>query len=281
MWLPWPSTMSNRDRLHGTQVCGMKTVFNHCTAISSDVQPFEKLSNFQSLNFSILSSRNHCCCTFLPLKITNGWRYRLPAETHSIMIVHSRRPGSFLKVLHFSTIPSTRPLTPISYIKPVSSIFYRSACMTFLIAGRSKSGNHTWITSVVTPLIQTASIQRVWRVLIDRLHRKNPSNQCFPIPAVEPPARRIRFANIRICIYIGAKPRTSWIRIHSASRLSWIGDSFCWDICAVVFDCRPARRSCKVAKDMPKSRAARRSGVPELTAFNAAASVSSIYKGIE
>ena len=143
IWLSWPSTMSNRDRLHGTQVCGMKTVFNHCTAISSDVQPFEKLSNFQSLNSSILSSRNHCCCTSLPLKMTRGYRCWPLAETHSMIVVHSHRPGSFLKILRFSAIPRTRPLASISCIRPVSSIFHRSACITFLIAGKSKNGNHT------------------------------------------------------------------------------------------------------------------------------------------
>ncbi len=145
-------------------------------------------------------------------------------------------------------------------MRPVLFIFHRSACITFLIAGRSKSGNHAYIASVVALLTRAASIRRVWRVLTDGLHRKNPSNQCFPTPAVEPPARRIRFANIRICIYVGAKPRTSWIQIHSASRFSWIGDSFCWDIYTMVFNCRLARQSCKVAKGMPKSRTARRSG---------------------
>src|SRR6266566_4308432 len=99
MWLPWPSIMSNRDRLYGTQVCGIKTVFNYRTAMSSDVQPFGKLLNFQSLNSSIPSSGNHCCCTSLPLKMTKGCRCRLLAETHSMMVVHSHRPGSFLKVL--------------------------------------------------------------------------------------------------------------------------------------------------------------------------------------
>src|SRR6266566_5808635 len=100
-WLPWPSTMSNRDRLHGTQVCGMKTVFSHRTATSSDVQPFGELSNFQSLNSSMPSSGNHCCCISLPLKMTNGCRCRPLAEIHSMIVVYSRRPGSFLKVLRF------------------------------------------------------------------------------------------------------------------------------------------------------------------------------------
>ena len=137
-----------------------------------------------------------------------------------MIVVHSRRPGSFLKVLRFSAMPSTRPLAPIPCIRPVSSIFYRSACMTFLIAGRSKSGNYTWIISIVASLIQTASIRRVWRVLIYGLCRKNPSNQCFPTPAVEPPAKRIRLANVRICTYVGPRPRASYTRIHSANRLS-------------------------------------------------------------
>ncbi len=49
----------------------------------------------------------------------------------------------------------------------------------------------------------------------------------------------------------------------------------------MVFDCRPARQSYKVAKGMPKSYAAHRSGVPVLTAFNAAVSASSVYEGID
>ena len=151
-WLPWPLTMNNRDRLYRIQVCGMKTVFSHRTATSSDVQPFRKLSNFQSLNFSMSSSGNYCCCTSLPLKMTNGCRCRPLAEIHSMIVVHSRRPGSFLKVLRFSAIPNIRLLAPIFCIRPISSIFYRSACMTFLIAGRSKSGNHAWITLVVALL---------------------------------------------------------------------------------------------------------------------------------
>src|SRR6266566_7864253 len=125
--------MNNRDRLHRTQVCRMKTIFNHRTAVSFDVQPFGKLLNFQSLNSSIPSSGNHCCYISLPLKMTKGCRCRLLAETHSMMVVHSRRLGSFLKVLHFSAISSTRPLAPMPCIRPVSSIFHQSACMTFLI----------------------------------------------------------------------------------------------------------------------------------------------------
>ena len=133
-WLPWPSIMSNRDRLRGTQVCRMKTVFNHRTAISSNVQPFGELSNFQFLNSSISSSGNHCCCISLPLKITNGCRCRPPAEIHSMMVVNSYRPGSFLKVFRFSVIPSTKLLAPVPCIRLVSFIFHRSAYMTFLIA---------------------------------------------------------------------------------------------------------------------------------------------------
>ena len=143
IWFLWLSTMNNRDRLCRTQVYGMKTVFSHRTAISFDVQPFGELLNFQSLNSSIPSSRNHCCYTSLPLKMTNGWRCRPPAETYSMMVVHSRRLGSFLKVLHFSAIPSIRPLVSISCIRSVSSIFHRSAYIIFLITGKSKSGNHT------------------------------------------------------------------------------------------------------------------------------------------
>ncbi len=174
----------------------MKTVFSHCTIMSSDVQPFEELSNFQSLKASMFSSGNHCCYMSLPLKITSGYRCRLSAEIYSMIIVYLRQPGSFLKVLRFSTIPNTRPLAPIPCIKPVSSIFHRSAYITFLIAGRSKSGNHVYIASVVAPLIRAASIRRVWRVLTDGLHRKNPFNQYFPTPAIEPPARRIRLVNV-------------------------------------------------------------------------------------
>ncbi len=137
-----------------------------------------------------------------------------------MMIVYSHRPESFLKVLRFSAMPSTRPLAPISCIRPVSFIFHRSAYITFLMAGKSKSGNHTWITSIVAPLTRTASIQRVWRVLTCGLRRKNPSNQCFPTPAVEPPPRKIRLTNVRICAYVGPRPRASCTQIYSASRLS-------------------------------------------------------------
>ena len=152
--------------------------------------------------------------------MTNGCRCRPLAETHSMIVVYSRRPGSFLKVLRFSAIPNTRPLAPIPCIRPVSSIFHRSACITFLMAGKSKSGNYACIASVVAPLTRTASIRRVWKVLTYRLHRKNLSNQCFLIPAVEPPAKRIRFTNIRIYACIGPKLRASCTRIHSANRLS-------------------------------------------------------------
>ncbi len=197
------------------------------------------------------SSGNHYCYTSLPLKMINGYRYWPPAETHSIMVVYLRRPGSFLKVLRFSTMPSIRPLASIPCIKPVSSIFYRSVYMIFLITGRSKSENHTWITSVVASLIRAAFIRRVWKVLTNRFHRKNPSNQCFPIPAVEPPARRIRLANIRIYTYIGPRPRASCTRIHSASRLSWIGDNFYWNEYVVVLFCRPANRCYNMVRSIP------------------------------
>ncbi len=134
--------MNNRDRLYRTQIYKMKTIFNHRIITSSNIQPFRELSNFQSLNSSILSSRNHCCYISLPLKIINSCKCQPSAKTYSIIIVHSRRPRSFLKVLHFSTILNIRLLAPIPYIKPVSSIFHRSVCITFLIAGRSKSGNY-------------------------------------------------------------------------------------------------------------------------------------------
>ena len=120
----------------------MKTVFNHRTTTSSNIQPFEKLLNFQFLNSSIPSSRNHCCYISLPLKMINGYRCRPPAEIHSMMVIYSHRPESFLKVLCFSTMPNTRPLAPILCIRPVLSIFHRSAYITFLITGKSKSGNH-------------------------------------------------------------------------------------------------------------------------------------------
>ena len=198
----------------------MKTVFSYYTAISSDVQSFGELSNFQFLNSSISSSGNHYYCTSLLLKMTRGYKCRLLAKIYSMIIVHLHRPGSFLKVLYFSIIPNTRSLTPILCIRSVLSIFHRSAYITFLIAGKSKSGNHTYIASIIAPLIRTASIQRVWKILTDGLRRKNPSNQCFLTPAVELSARRIRLANARIYAYIGPRPRTSCIQIHSANQLS-------------------------------------------------------------
>ena len=152
--------------------------------------------NFQSLNSSIPSSENHYYYISLPLKMTKGYKCRPLAETHSIIIVYSHRPESFLKVLRFSAIPNTRPLASILYIKPVSSIFYRSAYITFLITGKSKNGNHAYITSMVAPLIRTASIRRVWKVLTRGLQRKKLSNQCFLTPVAEPPARKIRLTNI-------------------------------------------------------------------------------------
>jgi len=215
------------------------------------------------------------------LKITNGCRYWPPAEIYSMIVVYLRRLGSFLKVLCFSVIPSIRPLAPIPCIRPVSSIFHRSVCMTFLMAGRSRSGNYVWITLVEAPLTRAASIRRVWRILTYGLRCKNLSSQCFPTSAVEPLARRIRLANIWICACVGARPRASWIRIYSVSRLSCTGDNFCWSVYVLVFDCWPARRSCKMVKGMPKSRAVRWSGVPVLTAFNAAVSASFVYEGID
>ena len=139
----------------------MKTVFNYRTIISSNVQPFGKLSNFQSLNSSIFSSGNHCCCIFLPLKMIKGYKYQLLAEIYLMIIVYSRRPGFFLKDLRFSAIPNTRLLASIFCIRLVSSIFHRSGCIIFLIAGRSKSGNYIWIILVVVSLIRAASIRRV------------------------------------------------------------------------------------------------------------------------
>ncbi len=135
--------MNNRNRLYRTQICKIKTVFNHRTAVSSNVQPFKKLSNFQSLNSSIPSSGNHYYYISLPLKMTKDYKCRLLAETYSMIVLYSHRPGSFLKVSCFSTIPSIRPLAFIPYIKSVSSIFHRSAYIIFLITGKSKSGNHT------------------------------------------------------------------------------------------------------------------------------------------
>src|SRR6266566_3703500 len=81
----------------------MKTVFNHCTIILSNIQPFEKLLNFQFLNSSISSSKNHCCCISLPLKIIKRYKYRPLAEIYLMIIVYSYRPGSFLKVLTWMT----------------------------------------------------------------------------------------------------------------------------------------------------------------------------------
>jgi len=121
----------------------MKTIFNYHTTILSDVQPFEKLLNFSSLNFSILLSRNYYYYISLSLKMIKGCRYRLLAEIHSMIIVYLYRPGCFLKVLRFLTIPNIRSLTSILYIKLVLSIFHRSVYIIFLIAGRSKSGNYT------------------------------------------------------------------------------------------------------------------------------------------
>src|SRR6266566_5440519 len=99
MWFLWLSTMNNRDRLYRIQVYRIKTVFNHHTIILSNVQPFEKLSNFQSLNSSMPLSRNYYCCTSLPLKMIKRYKCRPLTEIHSMIVVYSYRPGSFLKVL--------------------------------------------------------------------------------------------------------------------------------------------------------------------------------------
>ncbi len=139
------------------------------------------------------------------------YRYRPLVKTYSIIIIHLCRPGSFLKILYFSTISNIKSLAPISYIRPISSIFHRSAYITFLIAGKLRNRNYIWITSVVAPLIQTVSIWQIWRILTYRLQCKKLSNQCFFMPVAELPARKIRLTNIRICTYIGVKPRVSWI----------------------------------------------------------------------
>src|SRR6266699_1307053 len=102
--------MNNRDQLHKIQIYRMKTVFNYRTVISSDIQSFEEFSNFQFLNASISSSGNHCYYISLPLKMTKGCKYRPLAEVYSMIVVHSHRPGFFLKVLRFSTIPNIRLL---------------------------------------------------------------------------------------------------------------------------------------------------------------------------
>ena len=122
----------------------------------------------------------------------NGYRYRPLAEIYSIIVVHSRWPGSFLKVFCFSIMPSIRPLVPMLCIRPVLSIFYWSVYITFLIIGRLRSGNYAWIISMVVLLIRAASIRRVWRVLMCGLRRKNSFNQCFLISVAEPPVRKIR-----------------------------------------------------------------------------------------
>ncbi len=150
-------------------------------------------------------SRNYCCCIFLPLKMINNYRCRLPAKTYSMMVVYLRWPGFFLKILCFLTISNIIPLASISYIRPISFRFYRSAYIIFLMAGRSKSGNYVYITSVVTLLIRAVSIRRVWRVLTYRLRCKKLSNQCFPMPVAELPTRGIWLVNIWIYIYVGIR----------------------------------------------------------------------------
>src|SRR6266699_4683234 len=131
----------------------MNTVFNYIIVILSDVQPFEKLSNFQFFKVSIHSAGNHCFYISLPLKMINRYKCRLLAETHSMIIVYLCRPGSFLKVLRFLVMPNIRPLAPMPCIRPVSSIFHRSAYITFAIAGKLKSENQAYIVLTVAPLI--------------------------------------------------------------------------------------------------------------------------------
>ncbi len=139
----------------------MNTVFNHLIAMLSNVQPFGKLSNLQSLKASISSSGNYYCYTSLFLKMTRGYRCRPLVKTYSMIVVHLYRPGSFLKVLRFLAMPNIRPLAPIPYIRPVSSIFHRSAYITFSIAGKLKSGNQAYIASTIAPLIRTVSMRWV------------------------------------------------------------------------------------------------------------------------
>ncbi len=179
-----------------------------------------------------------------------GYKYRPLTEIYSMIIVYSYRPGSFLKVLRFSTIPNIRLLAFIPYMKPVSSIFYRSAYIIFSIAGKLKSGNQACIALTVALSIRVVSMRWVWRVLIYGLQYKKLSSQCFPTPIAEPPAKKTRLANIRIYVYVGATPRASCTRIHSANRLSYTGDSFWQYIYASVLGCRPVLRCCKVASGM-------------------------------
>jgi hypothetical protein len=144
------------------------------------------------------------------------------------------------------------------------------------MAGRARCGNQACIALVVALLTRIASIRWVCKILTYGLRRRKPSNQCFPMPVAKPPARRIRLAKVRICTCVGPTPRASYIRIQSASRLSCTGDNFCWNVCAVVLACRPASRCRKVVRGTPQSRAARATGTPDLTAFNALVSVSSV-----
>src|SRR6266566_2200077 len=73
-------------------------------------------------------------------------------EIYLIIIVYLYWPGSFLKVLYFSAISNIRLLAFIFCIRPVSSIFHRSVYITFIIAGKSRSGNYVCIASVVALL---------------------------------------------------------------------------------------------------------------------------------
>ena len=111
MWLLWPSKTSNRFSGVGVVVPGMKTFFNHSTAISSSVQPFSEAVNCHLSNLSN-SSGNYCSWTDLPLKMTSGGRLEPVAETHSIKDVHTREPGCFFRIIDFSDLPRTRLLDP-------------------------------------------------------------------------------------------------------------------------------------------------------------------------
>ena len=124
----------------------------------------------------MLSSGNYYCCISLSLKMIRRCKCRPLIEIYSMIVVHSHWPGSFLKILRFSIILNIRLLALIPYIRPVSSIFYRSAYIIFLIIGRSKNRNHIYIVSTIVLLIRTVSIQQVWRVLTYRLRCKKFSN---------------------------------------------------------------------------------------------------------
>src|SRR6266566_5025056 len=85
----------------------MKTVFSHRTATSSDVQPFGELSNFQSLNFSMSSSGNYCCCTSLPLKMTNG------CKSPPLHVGHPPIWATHLKITTLFQQTTTQPILAI------------------------------------------------------------------------------------------------------------------------------------------------------------------------